>query len=276
VTGAREEELIADEILRASTPNGRWHSEYVGVAYRTAIESSMALVERPRPAVLKIDLWNECIGGARDILGHLGRTGDARLVGLDLSLVVCLRGRARLPGLPVVQADIAALPFRSGSFDAVLDLSTLDHLAEGDAADAIGEYRRVLRDRGVLLLLFWQRSLVTRARLALKRVARREEKAGQCYLPRAKVRSNVANGLVIRKEFTAGLLLLPPHALTGLLLGRLSVERLRRLVRWLARFELSGRARPVLEHVAGMYGLVATRPGGPEPAPPPAVRSGPG
>jgi len=256
---AAVEGFIDEEIRQAGRPAGRWHAEYLGRAHHSLVESVLGSVEARGARVLKTDLWNECLGGTRDVLGNLDHGGGRRLFALDRSLAVCLRGRARVPGVRMVQADIAALPFRPLSFDAVLDLSTLDHVSEADSSKAIAEYRRVLRDRGMLLLLFWQRSLAVRLRVAFKRLLKRKEKTDQRYFTRAAVRADVADGFDIRHEFATGLLLLPPHRLTGSLLGLLPAERLRRFVDRLVGLELSGRGRRWLAHVAGLYGIIATR-----------------
>ena len=51
-----------------------------------------------------------------------------------------------------VQANIAACPFKSDSFDAVFCLDVLVHFAKGDETQAIAEFARVLRGGGLLVL----------------------------------------------------------------------------------------------------------------------------
>lgn len=250
---------IRDEIFQAGTARGRWYAEYLGLSYRLAVEMGLALVERTPPAVLKTDLWNECLGGSRDILGHLDARGSSRLFGLDISHAVCAGGRSRVPGAHVVQADITALPFRTGSLDAVVDLSTLDHLSEAGVAQAIGEYRRVLRDRGVLLVVFWQRNLMVRLRLLCKRLLGRGEKADQQYFALGDVRAAFGGGLAVVDEFVVGLLLVLPHTLTGGVLSLVPAERLTRFLQWLVKLEHARAARPLLRHLAGLYGIVAIK-----------------
>ena len=130
--------LVGEENSLASSTRGRWRAEYLGRSYRSAVEMAMAQVGRGFRTVLKTDLWNECLGGAREIAGYFHERDGLRFFGLDLLHPVCVEGRARVPAMHVVQADIRALPFRAGSFDAVLDLSTLDHLPEAGVAEAIG------------------------------------------------------------------------------------------------------------------------------------------
>jgi ubiquinone/menaquinone biosynthesis C-methylase UbiE/glycosyltransferase involved in cell wall biosynthesis len=54
----------------------------------------------------------------------------------------------------VVQSDVRALPFASASFDAVVCMEVLEHLPGGheDARAVLQEFRRVLRDGGVVIL----------------------------------------------------------------------------------------------------------------------------
>ena len=251
--------LVGEEILFANSPRGRWHAEYLGSSYRSAVEMATARVDRTPLTVLKTDLWNECLGGTRDIAGHFQEKGGFRFFSLDIAHSVCRRGHSQVPTVHAVQADIRALPFRTGSFDAVLDLSSLDHLPDAGVAEAVGEYRRVLREGGALLLVFWQRNLVIRLRLFLKRLFGRSEKPDQNYFARGSVRAKLGRGLVVVKEFAAGSLLIPPQRLTGAVLGSLPTGAMTRLLGWLVPIERSRAARPLLKHVAGLYGIVALR-----------------
>jgi SAM-dependent methyltransferase len=72
--------------------------------------------------------------------GHL----QPRLVGLDASATM-LAGHPP----PVVQADAAALPVRTGAVDAAVAVNVLDHLADPSAA--VAEAHRVLAHGGVFL-----------------------------------------------------------------------------------------------------------------------------
>lgn len=86
--------------------------------------------------------------GAGGTLAHLERTGHYRLVGLDLSPVAPAAGGTAPAHLVGGRAE--ALPFRAGSFDALLCecvLSILD-----DRAAALDEFARVLKDGGFLVV----------------------------------------------------------------------------------------------------------------------------
>jgi SAM-dependent methyltransferase len=251
--------LVREETQPGGAGRGPWYAEYLGTSYRSAVETTLARVERRPRAILKTDLWNEVLGGTRDIVGHFRDGHGGRFFGIDLAHQVCVLARSRVPSLHVVQADIRALPFRAGSFDAVLDLSTLDHVPEAGVADAIDEYRRVLRESGVLLVVFWQRNLLMKVRLFLKRLLDRPEKPDQRYFARATVRTACRDGFVVLKEFVTGSLLIPPFRLTSLLLRRVPAGALTRFVRSVVNLEGSEVVRPVLKHLAGLYGIAAVR-----------------
>jgi len=77
-----------------------------------------------------------------------GRRPGGRLDGVELDAAALARARLRCPGAALVQADVYDLPFASRSYDLVLCLEVLEHLAE--PARALRELRRV-SGRGCLL-----------------------------------------------------------------------------------------------------------------------------
>lgn len=100
--------------------------------------------------VLKTDLFDEAVGtGIAPSLEAPGR----RVVGIDLAVPILRAAAARVPGLCAVAADVRAMPFEDGAFDAVVSLSTLDHFdAAGDIELALAEIARVTAPRGRLVL----------------------------------------------------------------------------------------------------------------------------
>ena len=123
----------------------RVHSDAVNGAW-LARRLSGASIER----LLKTDLFDEArAAGLYPLLVARART----VVGIDLATSTVRAACARYSRLPGVGADVRALPFTSGAFDAVVSNSTLDHFGRvGDIATALEELHRVLRPGGQLLL----------------------------------------------------------------------------------------------------------------------------
>jgi len=96
-----------------------------------------------------------CVGGGRVLdLGSGSGYGAAQLadptslrVGVDR---VAPDPASRRPGVGFVRADLAALPFAAGSFDAVLSFQVIEHLE--DPADHLAAIARLLRPEGIGLL----------------------------------------------------------------------------------------------------------------------------
>jgi SAM-dependent methyltransferase len=74
-----------------------------------------------------------------------------RAVGFDLTHAMLLEARARGRGA-LVQGDLRALPFASGSFDAAITWFSLLHLPTSAMPSALGDLRRVLRPRAPLIV----------------------------------------------------------------------------------------------------------------------------
>ena len=76
------------------------------------------------------------------------RLGPVTLIGLDYSLA--LLRTTDLPAVHKVQGDALALPFKSGSTDALIATAVLEHVP--DASAALRECARILRPGGLLVV----------------------------------------------------------------------------------------------------------------------------
>ncbi len=102
---------------------------------------------RPRDGERLLDLC----AGTMDVAAEARRTQpSARVVGADFSLPMLSRGSAKT-GLPAVQADALALPFRDGRFDAATVAFGVRNLEDVDRG--LAELARVLRPGGRLGVL---------------------------------------------------------------------------------------------------------------------------
>lgn len=101
--------------------------------------------------MLKTDLWNESISTERNILNEY--TGNnIEIYGMDISHYVCSHILDKR--IKAVQGDIKKIPFKSQSMDIVLDLSTLDHIPIEEIEFPLGEYNRILKPGGIMVLIF--------------------------------------------------------------------------------------------------------------------------
>ncbi|MCP3938467.1 MAG: class I SAM-dependent methyltransferase [Actinomycetia bacterium] len=74
-------------------------------------------------------------------------------VGLDLAIGNAVLGTRE--GLSIVPGSIVAPPFKDASFDAGWSMSTLMHLADDAAVDAVTAMARVLRNGAPLMVGLW-------------------------------------------------------------------------------------------------------------------------
>lgn len=116
------------------------------------------------PGMRALDVAIGTGGVAAAACGIVGPEG--RVVGIDPSAGMLRQARAAVP-IPLLQGVAEALPFRDGAFDFLSMGYALRHVA--DLERTFGEYRRVLKPGGTLMLLEFRRPR-TRAGLALSRL----------------------------------------------------------------------------------------------------------
>lgn len=87
--------------------------------------------------------------------GHLSKMLEARYGWRMHPIDLAMEGLAYGRGLGVdrmAQADIGAVPYRDGAFDAVLSMDVLVHMPLGQEGKPFGELVRVLRPGGLLVV----------------------------------------------------------------------------------------------------------------------------
>jgi len=94
--------------------------------------------DRHFPAALKTDAYDEAVG--EGVFPLLARVSDV-VYETDVSATTCGLARKRYPALATAACDVRRLPFRSGSIDLVVSISTLDHF--GDAASILVALRQL-------------------------------------------------------------------------------------------------------------------------------------
>ncbi len=93
-------------------------------------------------------------GNGRNLALFLERTD--RVVGLDIAARLLDIARSRHQSAGFVQGQASALPFREGTFDAVLFIAAIHHLPSDEIRQrSLSEIHRVLRPGGTALISAW-------------------------------------------------------------------------------------------------------------------------
>lgn len=120
------------------------YAEQSSRPYPELLADIAALAERLPTGALIADVG---CGPGRDI--DLLRQRGFRVVGFDLSF-----GQLRTGGRPgVAQADMQAIPVRTGALDAIWCYAALLHIPHRTVPAALAEFARVLRPGGLLQLV---------------------------------------------------------------------------------------------------------------------------
>jgi SAM-dependent methyltransferase len=130
---------------------------------------------------------SECAGGGfvldvgcgpAQVAGYL-KARRTHAVGIDFTGAMVRVAKQRAPSLPLIVADVRALPIRTGGVAGVVAFYVLQHLPRSGLADALQEIRRVLVAGGVFAAAFhagegeFQVGEVTGTRFEAHELARR-------------------------------------------------------------------------------------------------------
>jgi len=103
--------------------------------------------------LLKTDLYVEAKNKNDNFLPYLKIN---RCVGMDISFEIVKMARENLrdffPAMKFVVADIRHLPFKEGSFNAVISDSTLDHSPRNALVNTLIETKRIIKNKGKIIV----------------------------------------------------------------------------------------------------------------------------
>ncbi len=235
----------------------KWLSYYLGNSYRRATKIVLRYKVGKHINLLKTDLWNEGIRTEREVLNSYQNNKRFNLYGMDVSRLTCNLAHGKNKKINIIQGSIRNLPFRAGFFDAVLDLSTLDHVPENEVSGIIQEYKQVLKKDGILVLIFWYSSRLQRLVSKSGKTIHRSQPIGmtQYYFPVSSVKNEVKRDFDILEEFYLGALLNIHNRVTDPIFKSLpkSVYNL------ILNIEYSKTSTRLLKGLAGLYALIARK-----------------
>ena len=126
---------------------GAWSTALYAANERALVAGAVTPLTGAR--VLKTDLWDEA-KNTRIAQWMAGQ--GAHVYGIDISPATLRQARAEFGAAPahLAIADVRAVPFASGSFDAIYSMGTVEHFEETEAA--VIELARLLKPGGRLIL----------------------------------------------------------------------------------------------------------------------------
>ncbi len=104
-------------------------------------------------------VFAECGSGSSETSCRI-KVRQRTLVAIDFSSEALLRASRRPQIKHCVQADIRSLPFEDQSLDGIWNLGVMEHFPEDEQRSILGEFRRVLKIGG-RLMLWWPPRVAT-------------------------------------------------------------------------------------------------------------------
>lgn len=148
--------------MRVDDEVGRTRASYDRVAEVYAARFAGELRDKPLDRGL-LDAFAEQLPGPEPVADvgcgpgqvtrYLAHRGVPAL-GVDLSPAMVAQARRLSPGLAVLQGSLLDLPARDGEWAGITAFYAIIHLPAGTLPTALGEFHRVLRGGGLVLLAF--------------------------------------------------------------------------------------------------------------------------
>jgi len=239
--------------LKSGEPALHW-KRYVRSAFSLATEIGLSHVQSKKVNLLKTDLWNDGVEGkyqSRPTVGKYQNRGNFRLYGIDISRVVCLQAKSKLKKVHIIQGTIENLPFKEGFFHIILDLSTSDHIPENKAINVLEEYRRVLKDKGILVLIFLCQNLRSKFARAIKYGKTRSSSIQDSYLFSERIVESVEKNFDVLEHYFVGTFV------SGRVLSKMPFRRF--IVNSMLTLEYSKLSKFVLKNLGDFQVIIATK-----------------
>jgi len=253
-----------EEAKKLSRPS-YWFSYYIGNSYIRATKMGLMHSTKNKICMLKTDLWNEGIDRSRDILGLYKNQENFDLYGIDISPFVCSSARSKGNYVHVICGDIMTMPFKKDSFDMILDLSTLDHIHEDRIADVLREYKLVLNNNGILILIYWYNGILHKhirilSKLIKRRmISKRPENSIllQYYFSLNKTKKLIGDEFDIIDEYCIGTLLCIPYL--GCIFDKLPIFILNAFLDIVSGLEYSRISKDVFKNIGGLHVVIGRK-----------------
>lgn len=239
-----------------------WFFSYLNNAYMMAVKTGLTQLAKHKEnkiKLLKTDLWNETIETDRNILSFIERRDSFKIYGIDVSYHICHLAKETLKNTKVVNCDIRSLPFISNFFDIVIDISTIDHVPENQIEKVIEEYKRILNDGGILVLISWYKSLSVKYCLLpfLKYVLKIKDEYPQYYFTLQNLHQRIAQNFKIVKIHYLGSLLCHPYI--GKILTLIPGRLYKKFFDLVLKLEFSTRLNFIFKHLGGLVFFVGEK-----------------
>lgn len=107
-------------------------------------------------------------GCGSGMFSHMAISTGAQVVGIDAAPGLLHLARERNPGHNFLEEDLEALPFSNDSFDYVTGFNSLQYA--GDFTAALTEAKRVLKNKGRIVIGIWDKAEASDAATVLKSI----------------------------------------------------------------------------------------------------------